>query len=96
MKCRVTIVHEGEMGRYYAPQTVGDLRKMAQDPNIAYITHEDGLTTFSVGVIGNDVNLHVKDHGGIVVWNDGRKPTFVKNGEELGDGLAFAPVEARA
>lgn len=94
--CRVTVVHEGEMGRYYAPQTVGDLRKMAQDPNIAYITHEEGLTTFSVGVIGNDVNLHVKDHGGIVIWNDGRKPTFVKNGEELGDGLAFAPAEARA
>lgn len=94
--CRVSIVHEKEMGRYYAPQTVGDLRKMAEDPNIAYITHEEGLTTFSVGVIGNDVNLHVKDHGGIVVWNDGRKPTFVKNGEEIGDGLAFAPVEARA
>lgn len=40
--------------------------------------------------------IATEDHGGIVVWNDGRKPTFVKNGEELGDGLAFAPVEARA
>lgn len=94
--CRVVTAPGRTLGRYYAPQTVGDLRRMAQDPNIAYITHEEGLTTFSVGVIGNDVNLHVKDHGGIVVWNDGRKPTFVKNGEELGDGLAFAPVEARA
>ena len=39
---------------------------------------------------------HVSVSWGIVLWNDGRKPTFVKNGEELGDGLAFAPVEARA
>lgn len=40
--------------------------------------------------------IATEDHGGIVVWNDGREPTFVKNGEGLGDGLAFAPVEARA
>lgn len=94
--CRVVTVPGRTLGRYYAPLTVGDLREMARDPRISFISHEDGLTTISASGLGEDVSLHVKDHGGIVVWNDGRKPTFVKNGEELGDGLAFAPVEARA
>ena len=94
--CRVVTVPGRTLGRYYAPLTVGDLRGMARDPRISFIAHEDGLTTISASGLGEDVSLHVKDHGGIVLWNDGRKPTFVKNGEELGDGLAFAPVEARA
>lgn len=94
--CRVTTVPGRTVGRFYAPQTVGDLREMARDSRIEFITHEDGLTTVSIGVIGNDVNLHVRDHGGIVLWKDGRKPTFVKYGETLDGGLAFAPAWGRA
>lgn len=94
--CRVVTVPGRTLGRYYAPQTVGDLREMARDPRISFISHEDGLTTISAAGLGEDVNLHVKDHGGIILWNGWKSPSFVKNGEAIGDGLAFAPVEARA
>ena len=90
--CRVVTAPGRTVGRYYAPQTVGDLREMARDPRVSFISHEDGLTTISAAGLGEDVNLHVKDHGGIVLWNGWKSPSFVKNGEELGDGLAFAPV----
>jgi hypothetical protein len=39
---------------------------------------------------------HVSVTWGVDLWNGWKSPSFVKNGEELGDGLAFAPVEARA
>lgn len=94
--CRVITVPGRTLGRYYAPQTVGDLQEMARDPRVSFISHEDGLTTISASGLGEDVNLHVKDHGGIILWNGWKSPSFVKNGEELGDGLAFAPVKGLA
>ena len=90
--CRVVTVPGKTLGRYYAPQTVGDLREMARDPRVSSISHEDGLTTISASGLGVDVSLHVKDHGGIILWNGWKSPTFVKNGETIGEGLAFAPV----
>jgi len=94
--CRVITVPGRTLGRYYAPQTVGDLQEMARDPRVSFISHEDGLTTISASGLGEDVNLHVKDHGGIILWNGWKSPSFVKNREELGDGLAFAPVKGLA
>lgn len=94
--CRVVTVPGRTMGRYYAPLTVGDLRVMARDPRISFISHEDGLTTISASGLGEDVSLHVKDHGGIILWNGWKSPSFVKNGEAIGDGLAFAPVKGLA
>ena len=94
--CRVVTVPGRTLGRYYAPQTVGDLREMARDPRISFIAHEDGLTTVSAAGLGEDVSLHIKDHGGIVLWNGRKSPSFVKNGESAGEGLAFAPVQGRA
>lgn len=91
--CRVVTVPGRTLGRYYAPLTVGDLREMARDPRVSCISHEDGLTTVSAAGLGVDVNLHVKDHGGIILWNGWKDPSFVKNGESAGEGLAFAPVE---
>ena len=94
--CRVVTVPGRTLGRYYAPQTVGDLQMMARDPRISFISHEDGLTTVSAAGLGEDVNLHVKDHGGIILWNGWKSPSFVKNGESAGEGLAFAPVKGLA
>jgi hypothetical protein len=91
--CRVVTVPGRTLGRYYAPQTVGDLREMARDPRVSSITHEDGLTTVSASGLGEDVSLHVKDRGGIVLWNGWKSPSFVKNGETIEEGLAFAPVK---
>lgn len=94
--CRVVAVPGRTLGRYYAPQTVGDLREMARDPRVSFISHEDGLTTISAAGLGEDVSLHVKDHGGIILWNGWKSPSFVKNGETPGEGLAFAPVQGQA
>lgn len=94
--CRVVTVPGRTLGRYYAPQTVGHLREMARDPRISFISHEDGLTTVSAAGLGEDVSLHVKDYGGIVLWNGWKSPSFVKCGETPGEGLAFAPVQGRA
>lgn len=94
--CRVVTAPGRTLGRYYAPQTVGDLRRMARDPRISFISHEDGLTTVSAAGLGEDVSLHVKDYGGIVLWNGWKSPSFVKCGETPGEGLAFAPVQGRA
>nr|DAV43927.1 MAG TPA: hypothetical protein [Caudoviricetes sp.] len=69
---------------------------MARDPRISFITHEDGLTTISASGLGEDVSLHVKDRGGIILWNGWKSPSFVKNGETIGEGLAFAPVRGLA
>ena len=94
--CRVVTVPGRTLGRYYAPLTVGDLREMSRDPRVSFISHEDGLTTISAAGLGMDVSLHVKDYGGIVLWNGWKSPSFVKCGETPGDGLAFAPVQGRA
>lgn len=94
--CRVVTVPGRTLGRYYAPLTVGDLREMARDPRISFISHEDGLTTISASGLGEDVSLHIKDHRGIILWNGWKSPSFVKNGEPVGDGLAFAPVKGLA
>lgn len=81
------------LGRYYAPRTVMDLRRLVEDPRVASVEHERGFTTVTVEKTGKDICFHIRDRGGIVVWNDGKQPTFVKFGDRIGDNLMFAPVE---